>query len=173
MVTRDMTDMEILGSLGENISPEGRLALYQECEKRLESLSDYDCSSFSLLVCIDKLVEKEKKNSKPSVVISTDNQPKRRLSKAEKKNKKSNSTKTVSTPLKVDIEEDEESKDGFEDGMVLVLTVSYEEDDISSDNEDGNENGSDDSQMRQIRFKMSTPDDVRYSYLSAISLLKL
>jgi hypothetical protein len=164
----------------EVLSTEGRVELWRECERRLELLDMEETLllSFSLIVSLKNLGSngrdcKSASSLEPLLsafaVGSGSSQPKRRLSKAERKNKKSILKETSASTLsnksgslvKNDLSQLEDDNDSIlelERGMVIVISVSYK---VVGDSYEG------------IRLQVATAADVCESYGTAISSLKL
>ena len=145
------------------LSVTARRLLWDECERMLELVGDTMTSSshnaISLIIGISDLSSSQVVGSADTRTSSTvSDQPKRRLSKAEKKNKKAVVKNGSDTSVLNNAEESSQKTEGLEKGMVLVLTASY-------NIKDGEYEG--------IRVKVSTPEDSCASSLTAVMSLKL
>ena len=153
------------------MSADARNKLWSECTQRLDDISDSPDTSFTLIVAIappsSSSSSSSSSNSCDGRSLSTqltrtvDSSSKKRLSKAEKKNKKADMKKafegecpesvTNATSVPTDELDDEGS-------MVLVLTVTYN---VVDERYDG------------IRLNTVSGGDVCNSYLTAILSLKI
>ena len=136
------------------LSADGRTRLWADCAKRLELIEAPN--TVSLVIAIQELFGTTENNGNSGNNGKTEDssQPKRRISNAERKNlKSSKESKGSSSNEKV-----ETHSEGLENGMVLVLTVSY-------NIVDGNFEG--------IRLLTATSDDVCRSYMTALTSLKI
>lgn len=144
------------------LSNSARQLLWDECERMLEYLSDNTASgqsAISLIIGIADLSSSPvSSGDETRASPNMPNQPKRRLSKAEKKIKKAVAKNGPDTSGLENMGESTQKSEGLEKGMVLVLSASY-------NIKDGAYEG--------IRLKVSTADDSCSSYLTAVLSLKL
>ena len=168
---RNISDCSSKGFTEECLSADARNKLWSECTQRLDDISDSPDTSFTLIVAIappsSSSSSSSSSNSCDGRSLSTqltrtvDSSSKKRLSKAEKKNKKADMKKafegecpesvTNATSVPTDELDDEGS-------MVLVLTVTYN---VVDERYDG------------IRLNTVSGGDVCNSYLTAILSLKI
>ena len=144
------------------ISSHSKKTLWKYCVERLELLES-SSSSFSLIIVVDDVIDNNIHKIDKNIILSEGNQIfKRRLSKAEKKNLKSNSKilrpsnsdqNNINNDSKVQID-----SESTEHKMVLVLTVSYN---IVDNSYEG------------VRLNTATSADVCNSYMTAMYSLKL
>ena len=150
----ERTDGEIM-TINTALSLIGRDKVWKQCVERLGLLeSSTSFSSTSVIIAVDDSIDETLENS---MILESNQKPKRRISKAERKNlklnfndsKSLNSAKTTHND-KIETEIDCE---GTEHKMVLVLTVSY-------NIVDGSYEG--------IRINTATSEDVCSSYMAAV-----
>ena len=150
----ERTDGEIF-TINTALSLVGREKLWKQSVERLELLeSSTSFSSTSVIIAVDDNIDEKLDNS---MILESNQQPKRRISKAERKNLKLNSndskiSKSVKTVHNNKIETEIDSE-GTEHKMVLVLTVSY-------NIIDGSYEG--------VRINAASSEDVCSSYMAAV-----
>jgi hypothetical protein len=144
------------------LSITARRLLWDECERMLEHLGDTNASSrsaISLIIGISDLSSsRDVVSAETRTSSAVSDQPKRRLSKAEKKVKKGVAKNGPDTSVLESMEDSAQKTEGLEKGMVLVLSASY-------NIKDGAYEG--------IRLKVSTAEDSCSSSLTAVMSLKL
>ena len=166
---RKISDSSSKGFTEECLSADARNKLWSECTQRLDDISDSPDTSFTLIVAIappsrssgSSSSSGDKGSLSTQLTSTVDSSSKKRLSKAEKKNKKADMKKalqgkcTESVTNTTSMSTDELDDEGR---MVLVLTVTYN---VVDERYDG------------IRLNTVSAGDVCNSYLTAILSLKI
>ena len=165
---RKISNSSLKGISEECLSTVARTMLWSECTQRLDDLSDSPDTSFTLIVAIAPPSSSSSGSSSDGRCTSTqvksvvgDFSSKKRLSKAEKKNKKAEIKKVLEGKNTESVtNETLTSSDEFDDdeSMVLVLDVTYN---VVDERYDG------------IRLNTATGVDFCTSYLTAILSLKI